>query len=438
MNNRIVYILSLFVLIQLGCKDKYVEDHCLTQESSGKPNILLIIADDLGLESSPCYDIGPESLHMPVLESLCDRGIVYDNVWSNPFCAPTRASMITGKHGVRTGVLNISTDNTLNESEQTIQALIDEEMPDVYCQAIIGKWHLSNEINDANYPFRMGIPYFDGMLRGTPRDYYDWRRTVNGNTQASKGYMTSVLTDSAINWINDREASPWFLWLAYSAPHKPFHAPPVDLHTKGYLPEDKASIDANPLLYYHAMLEALDKEIGRLLDNVPQNVLDNTIIIFLSDNGTPKDVIQSPYTENQAKGTLHQGGVHVPMIVAGKGVERMGERDPSLINTTDIFATVANLTGMPIEEIHDSKSFVGTFQSPNATSRTFNYTDMISGWAYRDERYKFVYKSNTDSRRLFDLQEDPYESDNLINSPEPNIQAIISELESKAVLLREQ
>lgn len=435
--NRIFLCLSLlFLCLNWSCKDPvvYEVDDCVKNISEDHPNILLIIADDLGIESTPCYNTNSIRPPMPTLESLCADGLVFDNVWSNPFCAPTRASMITGKHGVRTGVLNIPTNNTLDVDEVTIQRYINEQLPDTYCQAVIGKWHLNNEISDNDYPAKMGIPHFDGFIRGTVSRYTDWTRVVNGVAGNSNKYTTTSFTDSAIDWIDDRGDSPWFLWLSYNAPHKPFHLPPRDLHSRDELSGGVNSIASDPLSYYHAMIETMDTEMGRLLASIPNDVRENTTIIFISDNGTMEEAIQLPYASNQAKGTLFQGGIHIPMVVQGAGVSRIGERESGLVNSTDIFATVANIAGVEIDEINDSKSFVPLLSAP-ITVRDENYTDMISGWSYRNERYKLVYKIGG-IKRLYDLENDPYENTNLIETTDINLQLIIAELEAKGLALR--
>ena len=108
---------------------------------SDYPNILLIIADDMGLDYTPGYSVGIKKPLMPNLNKLQSEGITYDNVWSTPICAPTRASIITGKYGIHNGVLNTSNSGTLPESEKTLQAYLDEKLGKVYSHALIGKWH---------------------------------------------------------------------------------------------------------------------------------------------------------------------------------------------------------------------------------------------------------------------------------------------------------
>lgn len=433
----ILGLLGSIILFHASCGETviYPEDDCSNNPIGNHQNILLIIADDLGIESTPCYNTNSLKPSMPTLEALCADGLVFDNVWSNPFCAPTRASMITGKHGVRTGVLNIPTDNTLNVNEITIQRYINDALPNTYCQAVIGKWHLNNEINDNDYPAKMGIPHFDGFIQGTAPKYSNWTRVVDGVAGNSREYTTTSFTDSAINWIKEREDAPWFLWLAYNAPHKPFHLPPKRLHDRDELMGSATDIATNPLSYYHAMLEALDQEMGRLLESIPQSVRENTTIIFVSDNGTMRETIQTPYTQGQAKGTLFQGGINVPMIVQGAEVERKGERESNFVNTTDIFATVADMAGIEVDEVNDSKSFVPLLSNGALATRNFNYTDMITGWSYRNEEYKLVYKL-TGQKRLYHLPSDPYENNDLSNTTNSEIQNIMAELEARGLELR--
>ena len=186
----------------------------------------------------------------------------------------------------------------------------------------------------------MGVTHYAGLLGGMQDDYFNWTLTENGATSTVTEYSTTFFTDSAINWIGQQK-SPWFLWLAYTAPHTPFHLPPNAIHSS-VLSGTDADINANPRDYYFAALEALDTEIGRLLGTVDRT---NAVIIFIGDDGTPRRVVQAPYTLARSKGTLYQGGIHVPMIVSGAGVTRAGQREGALINTTDLFATVADLAG---------------------------------------------------------------------------------------------
>ena len=404
------------------------------------PNILLVIADDMGVDATPGYSLGTVQPHMPNLMELQANGITYDNVWSAPMCAPTRATIITGKYGINNGVLNTSDAGTLPETEKTIQAYLDEQLDNSYAHALIGKWHLSNKEN--NRPNEMGIDHFAGLIPGTISNYDNWEVTVNGQTTISTEYITTQLTDFAINWINVQE-KPWFCWLAYTAPHSPFHFPPTDMHSQGNLVDDPASVAVNQRPYYMAMIESIDYEMGRLLNQIPAAERDNTVIIFVGDNGTPSKVIQSPFVSNRSKGSLYQGGIHVPLVVSGPGLTRKGERDNSLIHTADLFSTIAQIAGVATPQYHDSQSFFATFSDTAMGPRKYNYSEISnfqqpakSGYTLRNERYKLMVLDNGSSH-LYDLQSDPYELDNLMNtSLSADQQAALEALQAKATEIR--
>ena len=123
------------------------------------------------------------------------------------------------------------------------------------------------------------------------------------------------------------------------------------MHNQGNLPNYAEGMD--PMPYYLAAIEAMDFQIGRFLNGLPQQERANTIIIFMGDNGTPNQVAQSPYTNNTVKGSLYQGGINVPLLISGQGVQRTAD-DYNLINSTDLFSTIAQLAGVSAAEIHDS------------------------------------------------------------------------------------
>lgn len=406
------------------------------------PNILLIIADDLGIDVSPCYELGAVKPDMPVLESLCRDGLVFDNVWSNPTCSPTRATILTGRYGLRTGVLEVVQRNGgpgIRTDEISIQRYLDDNSPAGYANAVIGKWHLADRTNGGiNNPARMGVDHYSGILRGGHLDYYSWLRTRNGRAARVEGYSTSVMTDDAINWI-DRQTGPWFLWLAYTAPHAPFHLPPAGLHGRDDLPGTVADIRANPLPYYLASLEAMDREIGRLLEALSAEERANTIVMFVGDNGTPNPVIQHPYRRGRAKSTVFEGGIHVPLVVAGAGVTRRGEHEDALVNTTDLFATIAELAGVDVAVYEDSISFAGLLDgTERGEVREFAYAEIVSeeaflgsGWAMRDETHKLIELASGQTF-LFDLVSDPGETRNLILTDPATSQPIAAALRDLA------
>lgn len=377
------------------------------------PNVLLVIADDLGLDPVPGYLPGPQKATMPHLEALMAQGLTFDNVWADPLCSPTRSTILTGRYGYRTGVLNPGNLSLLPATETTLHRYLTDNGSG-YASCIIGKWHLGGLQPDANYPNAMGIPHYAGLLAGAVNSYYQWPLTVDGTTTPSTDYITTAITDRAIDWIA-QQASPWFCWLAYTAPHSPFHLPPTDLHTFGTLPTDQASIDADPLPYFLAMTESVDHELGRLLGALPPDVRANTVVLFIGDNGTEADVVQAPYTAARAKGTLYEGGVHVPLVIAGPGITRAGEREAALVNTTDLFPTIVELTGATLPLYEDGYSLVPLFTQTGTAQRTCLYTEVEDtqvGNAVRDARWKLIRFSNG-QQRFYDLLNDPWESTNL-------------------------
>ncbi len=394
---------AILVLTLMSCKSD--DANAMIHETT-PPNILLIISDDMGLDATPNYSIGSVKPNMPTLESFMDNGITFNNVWANPLCSPTRASILTGKYGTRTGITRVPSQ--LSSTEHILQ----NDMPN-YQTALIGKWHLSNDVNQ---PVNMGIDYFAGILSGGVSSYENWNLVENGTTSTSTEYATTELTNLAADWI-DAQNEPWFLWLAYNAPHTPFHLPPTDLHSQGNLPSDQASINANPLPYYMAALEAMDTEIGRLLQSMSAEERENTVIIFIGDNGSPTRVAQE-YGNRRAKGTVYQGGVNVPMAITGKNVSRINQEDNSLINATDLYNTIVEISGNLTTQSNDSESFKNLFANAGTGTRDYafseiSFDDNTSDYTVCSLTHKYI-MFNDDSEALFNLNDDPLENINLL------------------------
>lgn len=415
-NMKPTYFKLLLILITLSSCSKTEEVNVDKNEEeetvSTKPNILLIIADDMGLDATPGYSFGDIKPNMPNLTSLMNNGIKFTNLWSSPLCTPTRAGIITGKYGFRTGVTNVG--NTLPTNEQSIHNYLDN-MNSGYSHAVIGKWHLSNR--DVNHPNSIGVDEYAGILGGGVQSYFNWDLVENMQSSNSTQYTTTKLTDLAINWVENQN-QPWFLWLAYNAPHTPFHLPPNELHSQGMLSSNQGTIDANPLPYYLAMLESMDTEMGRLLNSMGQEERDNTVIIFIGDNGTPNQVVQT-YSSRRAKNSVYQGGINVPMVISGKNVTRIGATESALLGSIDLFATVAGIAGSDISEINDSKNFSSMFNTSGVTVRDYVYSEIgddISSIDYtiREDAYKLI-RFSDGNEALYNLIEDPLESINLLN-----------------------
>ncbi|MBW2256126.1 MAG: sulfatase-like hydrolase/transferase [Deltaproteobacteria bacterium] len=397
-------------------------------------NVLLLIADDMGVDTLWPEDVSdrvvPETPH---IDDLCAQGVRFDNVWSLPTCSPTRSSILTGRYGFRTGVMApVPPAPDLPADELTLPRVLDDHAPEVWSHASIGKWHLGTDPNE------MGWSHYSGLLTGHLHNYESWPRTVDGVTEQSHVYATTQQVDDALDWHWGIEQDrPWLLWLAFIAPHVPFHLPPEDLHDRD-LPGTPSDINARPAAYYAAAIEAMDHEIGRLFDTLDDDgdgLPDDTTVVFLGDNGTPWRATQAPYVAEHAKDTPYQGGVHVPMCIAGPRVAR-GYATPALVSTVDLFATVLGLAGVSLEEVqdrtrkYDSRSLLPLLVEPSLSFREWVYTenfdgtrpDRVNGRAARDSRYKLI-QLEVGGSEAYDLSTDPLETMDLL-SGDPTEEAL--------------
>lgn len=405
-------------------------------------NILLIISDDQGVDASAQYNYSSDLPHTETLNTLANEGVVFSNAWATPACTTTRATILTGKHGVNSGVTYVPA--LLDTSLQTLPKYLKADtVTSHYEMAVFGKWHLGSGQPLASHPNDSGVEHYAGNL-GNLDDYYNWDLTVNGATSAVTEYHTSKLTDLAIDWIGE-QSQPWFVWLAYSAPHSPFHLPPAHLHNREYLTGTDAHIKANKREYYLAAIEAMDSEIGRLINAIPTAEQDNTVIIYIGDNGTPKAVIDvSTYDSNHSKGTLFEGGIRVPLLVSGKGVSRSNEVETALINSTDIFATISELAGSTQTSVYDSHSFAELLISANSeneqSNREYNYsefeTSSYKGWAVRNATFKLI-QYDSGEQALFNIENDLTELDDLLLTDD-NYHDVVALLTEQGLLFRQQ
>ena len=414
MKNALITFLLLILLLSNSCKKKDHGDNSIT-----RPNILLIIADDMGKDACPGYGFASTQPNMPNLTQWLSSGVRFNNFWTYPTCTPTRGSILTGKYGFRTGVQKVG--DVLSASENSLH---QELKNSGYATGQFGKWHLSN---DATQPNAMGIDYYAGIITGAVPSYTNWTLSTNGVSSKETTYSTTKLTDLAIDWIGKQD-QPWFTWMAYNAPHTPFHLPPDSLHEQGSLPSDQASIDSNPLAYYLAAIEALDKEVGRLLCSLSDAERENTLIIFIGDNGSPGQVAQV-YNSRRVKGSIYQGGVNCPMIVSGVGISRMGEEN-ALVSTVDLYSTILAAASVSDVVNTDSKSFYSLLRDENASTKDYNFTEIgqsngKADQAVQTKTHKYIL-FNDGTEALFDLEANYLENPNLLSAN----QAPISESDS--------
>ncbi|MCF8380111.1 MAG: sulfatase-like hydrolase/transferase [Bacteroidales bacterium] len=382
----------------------------MSSNAEERPNILFILADDMGVDALNAFDVGTVFPNTPHIDELCESGVTFTNTWACPACTPTRASLLTGKYGVNSGVNTVP--EVLDTGQKSIFKELDELTMNAYASCVVGKWHVSNP-SDIDHPYALSVDDFMGVMDFGVEDYFNWAKVENHESTTCTEYVTSYLTDYAAKWIN-QQTKPWFMWLAHIAPHTPFHVPPEKLYTS-----DNVSTN---LQKYIAMIESMDYEIGRLLDSIPSDILENTIVIFLGDNGTPGNVLQG-FPDKKGKNTVYQGGINVPLIISGKGVSRINEKEDAMINVSDFYATIAQIAepdALPSNQINDSYSFKHLLTSPNGEKRSYNYMELGANhtiptdvYTMRDSKYKIIY--DIDGRReFFDLSVDPFETNNLL------------------------
>ena len=424
-------------------------------------NILLIIGDDMGVETLRSYGLGENPPATPHLDEMAREGVRFNNFWSQPACSPTRATIMTGRYGFRTGIgapvnargplpeppavpdwalANVTIGNMsggmagviaargmggvgprsvprngLSVNEYTLPMAFNDNAELGYSTAAIGKWHLADLSNGwLDHPNRTGFGHFSGSLYGSPESYFAWNKVINGEVAGVTGYTPVDKVDDAIAWIGDQGGNPWFLWFAFNLPHRPLHMPP-----------DDARIGTSDLSY-PAMIEAMDTQIGRMLASLEPEDRENTYVIFMGDNGTHNEEVSAPFQAGRAKGTLYRGGVNVPFLVTGPNVQH-GVISEALVNSVDLFATIMEMAGIeptktiPAEITHDSISFLPTLSNPMSTPRDWIFADEFLGGfagvssaysAMRNKRYKLLSLGSVEE--FYDLEMDPYERNDLL------------------------
>ena len=390
-----------------------------TAPGHARPNILLVVADDLGVDLVRAYGEGSAPPCTPHIDALAAQGLLFRNAWANPVCSPTRAALLTGRHGFRTGIGSPGGGGGLLALEERILP----EVLDGYASACLGKWHLG--AGQLLHPNLSGFQHFAGILGGAVADYGNWIKVVDGVPFPTTTYATRDTADDAIACIQTLP-EPWFLYVPFFAPHVPHHVPPSEYCGASACPDSWCGTlppsPSEPAMA-KAMTEVLDAELGRVLAALEARA-PNSYVFFLGDNGTARDASEPPFDPDHAKGTPYEGGIHVPLIVRGPGVVH-GECH-GLVGATDLFVTVAQLAHVSATTTaEDSLSLVPYFAHPTRPSlRRTLYSEQfapnnsappydVHDRAIRDLRFKLIRRIGQ-ADEFYDLVEDRFELHDLL------------------------
>jgi len=413
-----------------------------------RPNILFILADDLGWADLSCY--GRPDYRTPNLDRLATQGIRFTNAYSAaPVCTPTRVGWITGRYPARLPVgleEPIQEKKSLGERVKTIG--IPREHPTVsslikgagYDTALVGKWHLG--YLPYYGPLRSGFDEFFGIMSGAA-DHFSHKTMASepdlfeGEVTVDRvGYMTDLLTQRAVEYLQRRHDKPFYLSLHYTAPHWPWEGP-----------KDQALSDAmnygpvgfragGSLKVYADMMKSLDAGIGRVLETLKKTGLErNTLVIFTSDNGGERFSFNWPFTGQ--KMDLHEGGVRVPAIVRWPGVTHAGTVSNQPAITMDWTATMIAAAGArpdpkyPLDGEDISMVLAGTRALHN---RTFFWRTYRQG-AMRNGKWKYIREGKNES--LHDLSIDEREQADFAQSQPQILERLRSEFNTwEAALMK--
>ncbi len=341
-------------------------------QPNARPNIVLIMADDLGFECIGAN--GGSSYETPNLDQLADEGVRFEHCYSQPICTPSRVKLMTGISNVR----NYAQFGLLEKSQTTFANLLRETG---YATCITGKWQLGK---NKSLPDHFGFDeHCLWQLFRRPSRYPSPGMEVNGKAiDYTPGYGPDVATEYAIDFINRHRDQPFLLYYPMILTHCPFEPTP---DSEDWDPASKgsATYKGDPK-YFGDMVAYMDKQVGRILDQLDQvGVRDNTLVLFTGDNGTDVPVVSMMRGREVAgaKGTMTDGGTRVPLIAHWKGKTTEGEVCNDIVDFSDFLPTICEATGTPVpSSLHiDGRSFL-----PQLMGNAGNPRDWIYIWYARN------------------------------------------------------
>lgn len=424
--------LALFTLVCVDAVDTRAA------EPPAKPNVLLVMTDDQGYGDFSIH--GNPHLRTPHFDTLAKKSVQFERFYVNSFCAPTRAALLTGRWPLRTGVFGVTHNKEAMRPDEV--TLAEALRTAGYRTACIGKWH-----NGEQYPYTptgQGFDEFLGFTNGHWNNYFDATLLRGTKAEPTKGYITDVLTDEAMKFITRSKDQPFFCYLAYNAPHSPYQVPDK------YFDRFKEKFDDRAAGFY-AMCENIDDNLGRLLAHLDSlKLADNTIVVFLTDNGGTAGVKLYNAGMRGGKTSVHEGGTRVPLLVRWPAAKWRPHVVRPITSHIDIYPTLLDLCAVtpPAGPKVDGTSLRPLLEGDEKTwpqrvlftHNPISETNRYPG-AVRTQRYRLVReikgasggsnaKPNDASAtpwQLYDMEADPGEKNN-IAATQPDTVARLSKL----------
>lgn len=414
-------------------------------DASPRPNILFIVADDLGYN-----DLGfrGSEISTPSIDKLANEGVRLDQFYVQPMCTPTRAALMTGRYPLRYGLQTLVIPSGMSYGLSTEERLLPQALKEAgYRTVMVGKWHLGHA-NQKYWPKQRGFDYFYGAVLGEI-DYFthsahgvrDWYR--NNEPVNEQGYVTRLLGNDAVARIMEHDPNTsLFMYLAFTAPHTPFQAPPEDIAKNKHIKDPTRRT-------YAAMISVMDEEIGRVLAALEQKGMrENTLVLFMSDNGgttlaalageadvsklkLPAD--NSPY--RGGKGMLYEGGTRVTALANWPGQIEPGVVN-EVVHVVDMFPTLAGLagadtgTGKPLDGM-DAWPVISRGRPSARSEVVYNVEPFRAG--IRQGDWKLVWRTPLPSAlELYNIALDPHESTDLAATEPDKVAALKKRAEQLA------
>lgn len=365
-----------------------------TLYAADTPNIIVVLADDVGLSRVGCYGAAP--FQTPHLDALAATGLRFERCYSMPLCGPSRAALLTGKYPFRTGYLGNNSSIVDPQRHPTVANVLQQAG---YATCAIGKLGQSAPENDAHAPRMLGFDeYMLWMGRGTPDRYWTPRYCRNGEfiQGTPEQYGPNLTHDFLVDFMRRHRERPFFVYYSAVLAHAPFVRTPDT--TPGTKDRKRIVFD---------MVHYLDKQMGRLATDLELlGLRDNTIIIFTSDNGPFGDPLGTIHGRPMvgSKGDVAEGGVREPLIVNCPALVPAGRVCSDLTDFTDIFPTVLELAGVPLPQDQplDGRSIAPQIMGRPGTPREWVYAQLAGDYFLADHQFK-LYGNGT----FVDISESP-------------------------------